>query len=95
MAEAKNTCWEMFFKYAHLLTGVVGDDNIDDAWALVCSLYWIGEKDVKGFNDDRHSLRGVASSQWCIIIACHKGKLSSYDMASSRLCNYGFRKYTN
>ena len=56
MAEVKNTCWKMFLKYAHLLTGVVGDDNIDDAWALLCSLYWIGEKDVKGFNDDRHSL---------------------------------------
>ena len=40
----KNTCWKMFIKYAHLLTGVVRDDNVDDAWAFVCSLYGIGEK---------------------------------------------------
>ena len=37
----KKTCWKMFIKYAHLLTGVVRDDNVDDAWAFVCSLYRI------------------------------------------------------
>ena len=37
----KKTCWKMFIKYAHLLTGVVRDDNVDDAWAFVYSLYGI------------------------------------------------------
>ena len=46
----------MSIKYAHLLTGVVRDDNADDAWAFVCSLYWIGGKDVRGIIDARHSL---------------------------------------
>ena len=32
-------CWKMFFKYAHLLTGVERDDNVNDGWAFVCSLY--------------------------------------------------------
>ena len=30
--------------------------NVDDAWAFVCSLYGIGEKDVIGIDDARHSL---------------------------------------
>ena len=42
--KVKNTCWKMCIKYDHLLTGVARDDNVDDAWAFVCSLYWIGEK---------------------------------------------------
>ena len=42
--KGKNTCWKMFIKYVHLLTGVVRDDNVDDAWVFVCSLYGIGEK---------------------------------------------------
>ena len=46
----------MFIKYAHLLTGVVRDDNNDDAWAFVCSLYRIGEKDIRGIDGARHSL---------------------------------------
>ena len=25
--KGKNTCWKMFIKYVHLLTGVVKDDN--------------------------------------------------------------------
>ena len=40
--KGKNTCWKIFIKYAHLLTGVVRDDNVDDALAFVCSLYGIG-----------------------------------------------------
>ena len=39
--KGKNACWKMFIKYVHLLTGVVRDDNVDDAWAFV---YGIGEK---------------------------------------------------
>ena len=54
--KGKNTCWKMFIKYAHLLTGVARDDNVDDAWGFVCSLYGIGEKDVRGVDDTRHSL---------------------------------------
>ena len=54
--EGKNTCWKVFIKYAHLLTGVVRDDNGDDAWAFVCSLYGIGEKDSRGIDGTRHSL---------------------------------------
>ena len=50
------TCWKMFIKYAHILTGVVRDDNVDGAWAFVCSLYGIGEKNVRGIDDARHSL---------------------------------------
>ena len=46
----------MFIKYAHLLTGVVRDDNVDDYCAFVCSVYGIGEKDGRGIDDDRHSL---------------------------------------
>ena len=37
--KGKDTCWKMFFKYAHILTGIVRDDNVDDAWAFVCSLW--------------------------------------------------------
>ena len=33
--KCKNTSWKMFIKYAHLHTGVVRDDNVDDAWVLV------------------------------------------------------------
>ena len=32
--KGKNTCWKMFIKYAHLFTGVVRDDNVDDARSL-------------------------------------------------------------
>ena len=46
----------MFIKYAHLLTGVVRCDNVDEALAFVCSLYGIGEKDVKGIDDAWYSL---------------------------------------
>ena len=54
--KGKNTCLKMFISYAHLLTVVVRYDKIDDAWAFVCSLYEIGEKDVRGSFDARHSL---------------------------------------
>ena len=37
----KNSQWIMFIKYAHLLIGLIRDDNVDDAWAFVCSLYGI------------------------------------------------------
>ena len=53
--KGKNTCWKMFIKYVNLLTGVVRDDNVDDDWAFVCSVYGIGEKDVRGKDDARHS----------------------------------------
>ena len=29
--KGKNTCWKMCIKYAHLHTGIVKDDNVDDA----------------------------------------------------------------
>ena len=47
----------MLIKYAHLLTGVVRDDNVDDAWAFVCSLYGIREKDVRGIDDDKQIIK--------------------------------------
>ena len=40
--------------FINLLTGVVRDDNIDDAWPFVCSLYGIGENDVRGIDDASH-----------------------------------------
>ena len=52
--KGKNTCWKMFIKYRHLLTGEVRYDNVDDAWAFVCSLYGIGKNDVIGIDDARH-----------------------------------------
>ena len=52
----KNVCWKMFIKYAHPLTGVVRDDNVDDARVFVCSLYGILEKGVRGIDDARHSI---------------------------------------
>ena len=45
----------MFIKYAHLLTGIVRDGSIDDAWAFVCSLYGIDENGVRGIDDASHS----------------------------------------
>ena len=42
--------------YAHLLTEVARDDNVDDAWAFVCSFYGIGDKDFKGIDDTRHNI---------------------------------------
>ena len=55
--KGKNTCTcrKMLIKYAHLLTGVVRNDNVDDTWAFACSLCGIGEKDVRGIDDARHS----------------------------------------
>ena len=54
--KGKNTCWKMFIKYAHLLTGVVKDDNVDGAWVFVYYLYGIAEKDIRGIDDARHIL---------------------------------------
>ena len=54
--KGKNTCRKRFIKYVHRLTGVVRDGNVGDAWAFICSLYGIGEKDVRGIDDARHSL---------------------------------------
>ena len=34
--KGKNECWKTFIKYAHLLTEVIRDDNVGDAWAFVC-----------------------------------------------------------
>ena len=31
-------------------------DNVDDAWAFVCSLHGIGGKEVRGIDDARHSM---------------------------------------
>ena len=78
--KGKKTCWKMFLKYARLLTGVVRDDNIDDAWVFVYSLYVIGEKDVRGIDNVMHSLFVKAKrhlNPWCIRVTYHKGKLSS------------------
>ena len=47
----------MLIKYAHLLTGVVRDNNVDDAWAFVCSLYGIRERDVGGIDDARQIIK--------------------------------------
>ena len=38
-------------KYVDLLSGVVRDDNVDDALAFVYPLYGIGEKNVRGNGD--------------------------------------------
>ena len=54
--KGKNTCWKMFIKNAHLLTGVVRDDNVDEVWAFVCSFYVIGKKDVRGIDDASQSI---------------------------------------
>ena len=54
--KGSNTCWKMSVKYVHFLTGVARDGNIDAAWAFVCSLYWIGETDVKGSDDTRYTI---------------------------------------
>ena len=54
--KGRNTCCNMFIKYANLLTGIVRNDNFDDAWAFLCSLYGIGEKGVRSICDARHSL---------------------------------------
>ena len=69
--KGKITCSKMFIKYAHLLTGVVRDDNVDDAWAFVCSLYGIGEKDVRGFDDARHTLFAKAKSDLDVLPPIH------------------------
>ena len=53
-SKSNYTCWKMFIKYAHLLTGVVRDDNVNDAWPFVCSLYGIGKKNVRGIDDARN-----------------------------------------
>ena len=34
--KGKNECWKTFIKYAHLLTEVIRDDNVGDAWVFVC-----------------------------------------------------------
>ena len=47
--KGNSTCWIMFIRYAHLLSGVERDDDVNDAWAFVCSLYGLGEKDVKRY----------------------------------------------
>ena len=52
--KGNSTYWIMFIKYAHLLTGGERDDDVNDAWAFVCLLYWLGEKDVRGIDDARH-----------------------------------------
>ena len=54
--KGKNTCWEIFIKYFHLLTAVVRDDNVDDDWAFVCLLYGIREKGVNSIDDISFSL---------------------------------------
>ena len=53
--KGNSTCWKIFIKYAHLLSGVVRNYNVDNTWAFVCSLYGIGDKD-RGIGDARHSL---------------------------------------
>ena len=55
-SKGTNTGWEVFIKYANFLTVALRDDNVDNMKAFVCSLYGIGEKDVRGIDDARHSL---------------------------------------
>ena len=50
------TCWKLFIKYVHLLSGVGRGDNVAGAWTFECSLYVIEENDVKGFDDAWHGL---------------------------------------
>ena len=69
--KGKNTCWKMFIKYAHLLTGVVWDDNFDDAWAFVCSLYGIGEEDVRCIDNTRHILLMKANRDLDVLPPVH------------------------
>ena len=51
-----NTCWKIVIKYANLLSGEVRDDNVDDVWAFVCSLFEIGEKGVRDIDEAIHNL---------------------------------------
>ena len=50
----------MFIKHAHLLTGIERDNSVDETCAFVVWLYGIGEKDVRGIDDARHSLFVIA-----------------------------------
>ena len=71
--KGNNTCRKMFMKYAHLLTREVRDDNVDDAWAFECSLYRIGEKDVRGIDDGMHSLFVKAKRHLDVLLPTHGG----------------------
>ena len=81
----KNTCWKMFIKYAHLLTGVVRDDNVDDAWGLYVCCMGLEKRmsvvlmmpGIVFFCESGPWPRCVASSPWCIRVTYHKGKLLS------------------
>ena len=72
----------MFIKNAHLLTGLVRGDNIDDDWACVCSVYGIGENDVRDIYA-RHRQFVKAKRDLDVLppthgaVTFHKGKLSS------------------
>ena len=46
---------KMFIKYPYLLTRVGRDGNVNDGEKIICLLYGIIEKDVKGIDDARHS----------------------------------------
>ena len=37
-----------------MLIFIVRDDNVNDAWPFVCSLYGIGKKSVRGIDDARN-----------------------------------------
>ena len=76
--KGKNTFWKMFVKYANLLSGRARDDNVDDAWAFVCSLYGIRENDVKGIGDTRHNIFvKVKRDPEVLPPTHHNGKVSS------------------
>ena len=66
-----NTCWKIAIKYANLLSGVVRYDNVDDAWAFVCSLYGIGENDVRGNDEAMHSIFVKAKSDLDVLPTDH------------------------
>ena len=54
--KSKNTCWKMFIKYHHLLTGVGRDNKVNATEKFVCLLYRNEENDVKSIDNARYSL---------------------------------------
>ena len=80
---------EIFIKNVHLLTRVVRDDNVDDAWTFVCSLYGIGEKDVRGIDDARHSLFVKAERDLDVLPPSH-GALKLQEQTIT--LRYGFKQ---
>ena len=89
--KGKSTCWKMFIKHAHLLTVVVRGDNVDDAWASLCSLYEIGEEDVRGIDDARHSLFVKAKRGLDMLPPTH-GALELHTQGQTIKLRYGLKQ---